>query len=220
MSNYGPHERHEVGHFSLDFHPYAAAPDNRFDGNAALQYGADFKVGFQRQGTHAATIGLVQLILPRTQVFQNTRVGEWNVDKRAPGNEAQTLARCLYSQDGVEIRDHSEHFEGQMTRTLGTDRCSLIDTPREISNRFDNGSFVGDTRTRFAQYVIELQGEHGRLFDAGLVFGYAVAQDGDAFSTTLTAPQATRLSQSNEHLDAIARFLGLQRAQVKAWVSG
>ena len=168
MSSYQPEETFTVGGFELRVHPYVAAPVNRFEGAAALQFGADFRVRFTR-GRQRESIGLVQLIWPQTKIFPHTRPGAWNVDKRSLGPGAVLMERCLYGTVGARIGDHSELYRGEDVRRVSEAECWLIDTPRESSAKFDaQGIFRGDTRTMFAHYVVELSGREATILDGGM----------------------------------------------------
>jgi hypothetical protein len=52
--------------------------------------------------------------------FPQTQVGAWNVDKRAPNTSHFEMVRCLYSEDGVVIGQHSEFYAGQPTRGIAS----------------------------------------------------------------------------------------------------
>ncbi|SNR78910.1 hypothetical protein SAMN04488503_1289 [Humidesulfovibrio mexicanus] len=219
MPNYKPMQTYVVNKLDMEVHPFAAAPENRFEQGVALQYGADFKIRFRRQGEHKDTLGLLQLIFPQTQIFQHTQPHAWNVDKQALGQETVTMAKCLYGNDATLIGAHSAPYQGQHMRSLGTGECWLIDTPREISGAFANGVFTGQTSTKFANYVVELSGADGRIFNQGAIWGYSVVQNGqnlDEFDWLVQPPREVRLRDTNEHLDAIARFLGLDQTTEEA----
>jgi len=220
MSNYWPEQNFDTGKFHLQLHPYLAPPENVFDPHAALQYGADFKARFARAAPQTDEIGLLQLIFPQTAVFPATQVRAWNVDKRAPTPALAPMRNCLYSEPGTVVGTHSQYYAGQPTRYLSPTECWLIDTPREFNNRFDQGHFTGDTTTKFANYVVNTA--TGKVFDHGMVWGYHVVQNSKKlteFEPVIVAPKESRLSQSNEHLDAIARFLNLTRDQVKSYIA-
>ena len=220
MSNYLPAQNYQWGKFDLELHPYIAVPENVFERGAALQYGADFKTRFSRRAPQANEIGLMQLIFPQTAMFPQTQVGAWNVDKRAPNDSHFPMVRCLYSEDGVVVGPHSEFYQGQPTRELGTTTCWLIDTPREFNNDFATGRFEGTTNTKFANYVVDLV--TGKVFDQGVLWGYRVQQDPvdlNVFTMAVQAPGNTVLSQNGEHRNAIARFLGMEPAEIAAMIA-
>lgn len=215
MSNYLPEQSYQWGKFELELHPYLAAPENIFEQGAALQYGADFRTSFSRAAPQAHNIGLIQLIFPQTAMFPHTQVGAWNVDKRVPDGSHFEMVRCLYSEDGAVVGQHSEFYAGQSTRSIGSTECWLIDTPREFNNQFDHGQFLGTTNTKFANYVVDLAS--GKVFDQGIVWGYRVVQDPvnlTVFSMAAQAPGNTLLSASGEHRNAIARFLNITPGDV------
>lgn len=219
MPNYKPMQTYAVNKFEFEVHPFVAAPENRFEDGIALQYGADFKVRFSRQGEHKNVLGLLQLIFPQTVIFPHTQAHAWNVDKQTLGLEPVTLARCLYGNDATLIGAHSVPYQGEHMRALGTGECQLIDTPREISAAFAGGVFSGQTSTKFANYVVELTGADGRIFNQGLLWGYSVAQNTKnpaEFDWLVQQPREVRLLSTNEHLDAIARFLGLDQTTQEA----
>lgn len=221
MSNYKDKQSWTVNNLALEVHPYVSSPDNLFD-HPAIQYGADFKVCFTRTSGQVRT-ALIQLILPRTQIFPHTVVGSWNVDKRNSDNSSITMGGCLYSSDGVSIGNHSEHYQGEQSRFISELSCWLIDTPRELSASFSpEGSFTGQTSTKFANYVVELDGRDGVIFNPGIVWGYSVTQNATKpyeFDMTLLAPIEIRLKDTNEHLDTIATFLGKTKSDIKAYIS-
>jgi len=223
MSNYKPKCSYSVGKFQLDVYPYVAPPENRFDQNVAIQYGSDFKVTFTRGATTQGTkIGLLQLIFPRTQLFPHTTVGAWNVDRQA---RATSLLDSLYGNDGTQIGNHSEYYKGDPMRKHSATECYLIDTPREINSRFSppgSGTFTGITSTKFADYVVELKGPNSKVFDGGIVWGYSVLQNASnpaEFDVTMQPPKSVKLSQSNEHLTAVASFLGQTPNQVRSLIA-
>lgn len=220
MSNYWPEQNFDAGKFHLQLHPYLAAPENVFAPGAALQYGGDFKARFARAAPQSNEIGLIQLIFPQTAVFPHTQVRQWNVDKREPTVGQQPMRSCLYSEPGVFIGAHSQYYAGQPTRYLSPTECWLIDTPREFNNRFVNGRFEGDTTTKFANYVVDMPS--GKVFDQGMVWGYHVVQNSkklNELEPVVVAPKESGLRENNEHLDAIARFLGMSRDKVKSYIA-
>ncbi|MDR3641570.1 MAG: hypothetical protein P4L39_09645 [Humidesulfovibrio sp.] len=222
MSNYLSKQQYTVNKFSLELYPYLAAPENRFEANCAMQYGADFKMSFSRGGSPKEKIGLLQLIFPQTKIFQDTVIGGWNVDKRTPTAQTLNLALCLYGEDGNIIGGHSTFYKGQEMRSIAEDKCLLIDTPREINANFANGVFTGVTNTKFANYVVELGSKTGRIYNQGVLWGYSVTQnakDAGKFDYNIIAPQEVRIAETNEHLSAIARFLGTERLTVKELVA-
>ena len=89
------------GGFVITVYPFVRVPDNVFEDNVALQYGADFQVFFKRGGAkYKNKIGLVQLIKPQTKVFDHTKIDEWNVDKQEqPVGSKIILMECLYGND-------------------------------------------------------------------------------------------------------------------------
>jgi hypothetical protein len=221
MPNYKGKKSWTVKKFTLDVYPYVAPPENIFD-HPAIQYGADFKVTFTRAGTPKNKIGLLQLILPRTKLFSQTVVGSWNVDKRMKSASPITLGGALYSEENVPIGVHSELYHGQMSRFHSILQCWLIDTPRELSNSFTSTTFTGETSTKFADYVVELSGKDGALYNPGMVWGYAVTQDRAKlanFDVSILEPKECLLKDNNEHLDAIANFLGKMKIDIKNLVS-
>ncbi|WP_079436751.1 hypothetical protein [Zoogloea sp. LCSB751] len=218
MSNYGNPESYQLDHFTLDITPYVTRELNPHEAGVAVQYGADFRVRFSRQGSHEHKLGLIQLILPRTQLFAHTVVGEWNIDKQYPDDDtAIVLEQCLYGSDGVRIGTHSATYAGQEMRQLGESECWLIDTPREINGNFEGGVFTGLTNTKFANYVVELDGPIGRIFNTGLTWGYSVQQDGNQpvrFDMHVLEPRPIRLKDHNEHLAAISSFLNVPKGKI------
>lgn len=219
MSFYRPVQTYAVNKFDMEVHPFVAAPDNCFEQNVALQYGADFKIRFRRQGQHKDTLGLLQMIFPQTQIFQHTQPHAWNVDKQALGQEAVTMARCLYGNDATLIGAHSAYYQGQHMRSHGAGECWLIDTPREISPAYVGGVFTGQTSTQFANYVVELSTGDGRIFNQGIVWGYSVAQSGqnpNVYDWIVQPPKEVRLLDTNTQLDAIASFLRLDQTTADA----
>lgn len=218
MSNYGELAHYQLDHFTLDITPYVTRELNPHEAGVAVQYGADFRIRFARQGGHEHKLGLLQLILPRTQLFAHTVVGEWNIDKRYPEDDtAIVLEQCLYGSDGVKIGGHSATYAGQEMRQLGENECWLIDTPREINGNFERGVFTGLTNTKFANYVVELDGPLGRLFNTGITWGYSVQQYGSRpghFDMHVLEPQLIQLKDHNEHLAAIGSFLNVPKAKL------
>jgi hypothetical protein len=207
----------------MDLYPYAAVPENRFEANIALQYGADFKVRFSRNGTHSDKVGLVQLIFPRTQIFPTTIVGAWNVDKGVPDPSPITLGRCLYGNDQNLIGAHSTYYQGQHMRSLAEGECWLIDTPREINGQFAGGVFTGVTSTKFANYVVELSSQSGVIFNQGMIWGYSVVQNEAnpaQFDYLVQEPIEVLLSKTHDHRTAMAAFLGVAEDTLKGWISG
>lgn len=223
MANYLPKQSFTVNKFTIDIYPFLNPPDDPKEQGAALQYGADFKVAFNKGLAAPHNIGILQLILPSTPGPFGKTVGQWNVDKREPANEPVILFRALYGADG-EIINFSEYYNGQPKRNLSNISCSLIDTPRDSQNRFNQaGIFQSDhTTTKFANYIVEMTGQNGKIYDGGLQWGYVVGQnpaDHTKFSWTLTQPAAIQLSKTNEHLNAIATFLGMHTDVLKTCIS-
>ena len=222
MSNYLDKQTFSVKKFSLEIHPYLAAPDNRFAPGSAIQYGADFKVSFKRQGTFKNNVGLLQLIFPRTAIFPATVVGQWNVDKHQLGNSPITMGQCLYSDPDTVIGAHSSFYSGQKACSLAASECWLIDTPREIKGGFNaKGEFSGVTSTKLANYVVELSGKNGTVFNAGIIWGYSYTQNAKnpaKFDVALEEPRESLLSETNEHLNAIATFLNQTKNTIKSFV--
>jgi hypothetical protein len=211
-----------IGKFQLDLLPFVAPPDNRFDAAVAIQYGADFQVRFSRSGAQKTKIGLLQLIFPQTKIFEGTTVGAWNVDKQKLSDDPIALARCLYGSDGTLIGNHSQFFAGRAMRSLSPTECWLIDTPREINGKFDRGVFQGATTTKFANYVVDLSGKNGVIFNQGIVWGYSFAQNAKTpvdFDVIVQVPREVRLKDTSEHLSAIATALKSTKDIVKIWVS-
>ena len=203
----------QVGNFEIAIQPYAGPPENRFDDRPALQYGADFMVQFMRNGEHRENLGIIQLIFPSTPGIHATP-HVWNVDKLRPEDGPFPMAQCRYGYDG-QVGPHSPMFEGRPVRTSGTNRCTLIDTPREFNAQFEKGIFNGNTTTKFANYVVNLN--TGKVFDGGMIWGYSIHQsslDPNRYEAHIQDPQHVSLSKSNEHLDAIGRFLHIQRQDV------
>lgn len=218
MSNYQSKCNYTQNKFQLELYPYAAAPENRFASGAALQYGADFKLSFTRAGTQSKKLGLIQLIFPQTQVGANSKPNEWNVDKGAPDmTQTIVLARALYGSDTVKIGAHSAYYKDQIMRSTGVNTCYLIDTPREIVAGFDsNGNLTKSTTTKFANYVVEMDGSFGSVFNEGMIWSYGYVQDGAKFNASVTAPRAVMLKDTNEHLNVLANFLGVKKDELKA----
>jgi hypothetical protein len=190
FDNYQEAHSLEAGKFKITVHPYVGKPENVFEAGAAVQYGADFQVAFHRDGAQKDDLAIVQLILPQTKVFDHTRVGEWNLDKSRVGDAYHPIARCAYGTDDVLIGEHSIIYSGQPMRAPGTNDCSMIDTPREISGAFN---------------------------DSGVVWGYEVYQSRDnpnEIELQVKEPRECSLSKSKEHQDAIGRFLGMDRDAV------
>jgi len=208
MPNYLPMQAHTAGPFQMDLHPYVAAPEDRTEVGAALQYGADFRMSWA--GKPQNRVGLIQLIFPQTQIFVTTIVGAWNVDKRDPALGGTIMEQCLYGDDTTLVGAHSEFYNGQHTRGISDTGCWLIDTPREINARFAGGVFSGVTNTKFANYVVELSDQKRVIYDQGVVWGYSVVQN-DAnpahFDFILQQPKNLSLSATKEHLTAITAFL-------------
>jgi hypothetical protein len=222
VSNYAPKLTYKKGKFELEIHPYVAAPENRFDPGAAVQYGADFKCKFEIAREGGEKLGLLQLIFPQTVIFPTTVARSWNVDKHLAGNDLQVMAKCLYGNDNTTIGVHSEHYKGSPMRLFATNSCWLIDTPREISASFRSGTFVGQTNTKFANYAVELKGRTGVIFDTGIIWGYSVIQDskdGSKFSLNVVDPKECSLKESNAHQAAIGNFLGVARSVIATYVS-
>lgn len=224
MSNYKDKQLHNAGKFKLEIHPYAAPPDNRFESGVALQYGADFKISFLSDRTDKTNLGLIQLIFPRTKLFPQTVVNAWNLDKHQRDLAAPIrMEQCLYGNAATKIGSHSEHYKGQNMQVLSATQCSLIDTPREIQAGFDKkGNFLSETRTKFANYVVALDKQTGIIFNKGIVWGYSVDQDssnGANFDITVTPPREISLSDTSEHIQAIATFVGATSADVKSWIN-
>lgn len=218
MSNYGNQSSYSLGHFTLEITPYVTRELNPFEARVAVHYGADFKIRFAREGTHEHRLGLIQLILPRTQIFAHTVVDEWNIDKHEPDDEtAIVLEQCLYGSDDIRIGTHSAAYADQAMRQLGETECWLIDTPREINANFEGGVFTGLTNTRFANYVVELDGPIGTLINEGVVWGYSVQQNASrrsSFDMHILEPRPIHLKDNNEHLAAIADFLNVSRDKI------
>jgi hypothetical protein len=216
FDNYQEAHSLEAGKFKITVHPYVGKPENVFEAGAAVQYGADFQVAFHRDGAQKDDLAIVQLILPQTKVFDHTRVGEWNLDKSRVGDAYHPIARCAYGTDDVLIGEHSIIYSGQPMRAPGTNDCSMIDTPREISGAFnDKGFLTADTNTKFANYVVNLS--TGKIYDSGVVWGYEVYQSRDnpnEIELQVKEPRECSLSKSKEHQDAIGRFLGVDRDAV------
>ncbi|MEI2430534.1 hypothetical protein RDV84_16245 [Lysobacter yananisis] len=220
MSNYWPEQNFDTGKFHLQLHPYLAVPEDVIDPEALLQYGADFKLRFARAAPQTHPIGLMQLIFPQTSANENNLVGRWNVDKRDPTPDQTPMRNCMYGEPGETIAEHSQFYAGQPARHVSPAECWLIDTPRECSKRFDHGRLTSNTDTKFANYVVDTA--TGKVFDHGMVWGYHVVQNSkklNEFEPVIVAPKESRLSQSNEHLDAIARFLKLTRDEVKSYIA-
>jgi hypothetical protein len=221
MSNYQKEQKFKVNKFELQVHPYAGPPENRFEPGAAVQYGADFKSKFERGGNPKQQIGLLQLIFPQTAVFPTTQVRAWNVDKREPSQDAITMARALYGTDGVRIGAHSEFYAGDPQREIAQNKCWLIDTPRELNSQFQGGVFTGTTTTKFANYVVELSGPNGVIFNQGIQWGYSIEQNSKnpaELDVEVQKAKEVELRSTNEHLDAIARFLGMSRDAIKSFI--
>lgn len=221
MSNYFPKQSFTVNKFTIDVYPYVAAPENVHEEGIALQYGADFRVSFTKGGPVKNNIGLIQLILPRT-VGTNKKIGQWNIDRTSPANETITIAKAMYGDDGVLIGPHSDYYKDQPKRNISGNTCSLIDTPREIQAAFNPaGIFTGNTTTMFANYIIEMDSQHGTLYNTGMVWGYAAVQDAhdpSKFSMTVTAPAEVLLTASDEHPKVIAGFLGMDIKVLKSCI--
>ncbi|AXE34810.1 hypothetical protein [Chromobacterium phragmitis] len=215
MKHYQDKQEHAIGHFKLEIWPYLAPPDNRFEDMAALQYGADFRLSFMRQGIHADDIGLLQLIWPQTRIFPHTVVQAWNIDKRAPEDGRYLAAACLYGGD-YRIGEHSAPLRDQPTRKLSPTECLLLDTPRELSNQFSKGAFTGSSRTAFANYVLNLS--TGLIFPSGLSWEYQVRQEQGDFAMDVTPPTVVDLKKQDLHQQAIANFLGLDRSLAKTLI--
>jgi hypothetical protein len=223
MPNYLPKQSFTVNKFNIDIYPFLNPPENPKEEGVALQYGADFKVSFNKGLAAPHNIGILQLILPSTPGPFGKTVGQWSVDKRGPANEAVTLAKALYGADGTLI-DHSDYYKDQPMRNLSHINCSIIDTPRDMQGGFNQaGVFESEhTTTKFANYIVEMTGQNGKIYDGGLQWGYVVAQDAhdvSKFSWTLTEPKAIQLSKTNEHLNAIASFLGIKPDVLKTCIS-
>ena len=219
MSNYLPQRSYRQGKFALEVYPYVAAPDNVFEALAALQYGADFRLRFSRAAPQSREIGLIQLIFPQTRVFTHTVSGDWNVDKRAPDPALRPMLRCLYGEPEHRVGPHSAYYEGQPVRSTGTTECSLIDTPREFNAAIEAGRFSGNTETRFANYLVDL--ESGEVYNDGIVWRYRVVQDAThptRFEMSIDAPVPCALKTSGAHRGALARFLGMERDEVAGFV--
>jgi hypothetical protein len=222
VSNFLSKQSFRVGKFQLDLHPYAAAPENRFEEGCALQYGADFRLSFTRGGSPKDKIGLIQLIFPQTKIFDQTVIGAWNVDKHNFEEHPIVMEQCLYGNEGVRIGSHSPNYEGEFMRSISEKQCSLVDTPREINGDFAHGVFTGVTNTKFANYVVALDSKNGTIFDQGIVWGYSVVQNAKnpaTFDFLMQAPRTVLLSGTNEHLMAIANFLHLAKEEVKSFIS-
>ncbi|MBD2458330.1 hypothetical protein H6G80_30215 [Nostoc sp. FACHB-87] len=214
-----PKQQYDLDKFQLELYPYVKAPDNRFEDGVALHYGAEFKVNFCRGGNQQNTVGLIQLIFPQTKIFDHTVVQQWNVDKREPDDHPITIGKCLYGNDHDKIS--SSYYEGELKRFLSPTECWLIDTPKELNNSFDKGSFKGVTNTKFAQYVVELSSKDGIIFNQGIVWGYSVvqnAQDPTKFDVLMQPPRKSFLNKASEHLKAISTFIEKTTDEIKSYI--
>lgn len=218
MNHYGSQRCYQLDQFALDITPYVTRELNPHEAGVALQYGADFRVRFRREGRHEHRLGLLQLILPQTPLFAHTVAGEWNIDKQYPDDDsAIVLEQCLYGSDGVRIGVHSATYAGQEMRQLGDNECWLIDTLREINANFERGVFTGLTTTKFANYVVELDGPIGRIFNQGITWSYSVQQESQhpgRFDMHVLEPRRVELTAHAEHLAAISSFLNVPKGKL------
>ncbi|MEG4025550.1 hypothetical protein [Microcoleus sp. S13C4] len=223
MGNYQPKQTFKHEKFKLELYPYAAPPENRFENNAALHYGADFNMEYERSGKQTEKIGLIQLIFPQNKLFPHTNPQKWNVDNRQdPNDNSINMNPCLYSKDNILVGNHSQYYQGRYTRFLSPTKCWLIDTPREFGIPFDQttGKFGGIANTKFANYVVQL--ENGKVFNNGIVWGYSFHQndkDGSKFDVSVQDIKSCQLNKTNEHLDAIASFLKTTREVIRNYIA-
>jgi hypothetical protein len=218
MNSYEQRQSHSTDQFQLELYPFVAAPENRYAANAALHYGADFKVQFFRPPERQSSIALIQLVRPQTKRLPAMIAGAWNVDQGAARPNPVTTAQCVYGNDNSVVGDLSLHYSGQRVRVLSTTACAIIDTPREVSHGFSNGVFHGATQTEFANYVVEISSRDGVIFNRGIQWGYAVVQKGEQFEVVVRQPTESLLSRSVPHLNAIAAFLQLPKVLVASYI--
>lgn len=205
----------DIGRFSLDLHPHVwqPAPGGPNGPQPGLVYGADFKVGYT-PALARNPLGLIQLVFPQTKRFEQTNLYAWNVDKRAPDTgQSLLMARCLYGSDDGRVGDSTT---GGRQRRLGADQCWLAAAPRETCKSIAPAVVPTATLTKFAQYAVDLV--TGKIANAGMLWGYYVLPPGAAgqpYAMQVQPPQETRLRSNNEHLGALAGFLGVPAAEVR-----
>ncbi|MEC5218927.1 hypothetical protein RCH09_003902 [Actimicrobium sp. GrIS 1.19] len=218
MNSYKAPQSHRAGQFELELYPFVEAPADRHASDAALQYGADFRVQFCRPPQRKSSVALIQLVRSQTRRLPAMIAGAWQVDRGAARPNPVTVAQCAFGDDNSVVGDLSLHYAGQRTRVLSTTACALIDTPRERNQAFSNGVLQGATWTEFANYVVELSSRDGIIFNRGIRWGYAVVQQGELFDVVVQQPTESLLTRSLPHLNAMATFLQLPKGLVAGFI--
>jgi len=216
MSHYGPAQNYRVGKFGLQLHAYVCSPDNVFAAGAAVEYGVDCKVSYARAALHSSSVGLIQLVRSPQALFAHTPAGRWCVRKREPEHGPSLLGRCLYGEANLFIGAHSPYYAGEPVRRWAASECWLIDTPREVAGDLAGGVLDSQDTIRFAEYAFDAGS--GKVADAGIAWGYRLAQNPtylSRFELVVVAPQEVRLREQAEHQDALAEFLGVERARIE-----
>lgn len=202
--NYLAKQEFTCGKFFLELHPYLAIPENRFDPYAALQYGADFKLAFSRNAAAGQKpLGILQFIKAQTAVGQHP-AGEWCLDVNY---QPTSLQDCLFGRSGM-IFDKGM-YKGQRIAVHGTEKCYMIDTPREII-KYKDGAITGPTLTTFANFIVEIDGPKSRLFPEGITWSYEHTPGAaGGYTLAVGAPRPERIDTPEPKYKFILQQMGI-----------
>ncbi|MDD2967492.1 MAG: hypothetical protein PHN64_08470 [Desulfovibrionaceae bacterium] len=116
---YFPKQKFTCDNFTLEVFPFVNQPENVFEDGNAIQYGADFKIVFNRQGKQTNNLRLLQFILPQTAVGWNT-ANSLNIDKHVA--DGAPIVDCLYGDPAIQI-NYGDKYKGEFVCGSGTNSC-------------------------------------------------------------------------------------------------
>lgn len=181
---YLPKKKLTLDKYEIVMYPYISIPSNMAypEEGDAIQFGADFRVSFSRQGEHQKNLMMLQFVFPQegTVTVGEHQAGAWNLDRSV--EKASLLEDCAYGIPSFDLRigPDREIFAKSEYSTVA---CCITDMPREIYSL--RNSEASDSahratpislRTVFANFVMESGYMKPKLIFRGITWGYEFKQ--------------------------------------------